>query len=77
MAQGTSSTITSQHYTIHTVPTNSTFTTTPAVQVVANNYPADATLYSSIFFAEKFTNGPYSIQNNGDQIKVTLNVSLD
>ena len=75
MSQGTSSTITAQHYTIHTVPTNSTFTTTPAIQ--AASYPADATLYSSIFFAEKFTNGPYSIQNSGDQIKVTLNVSLD
>ena len=72
MAQGTSSTITAQHYTIHTVPTNSTFTTTPALSGTG-----DATLYSSIFFAEKFTNGPYSIQNNGDQIKVTLNVSLD
>ena len=75
MSQGTSSTITAQHYTVHTVPTNSTFTTTPAIQ--AASYPADATLYSSIFFAEKFTNGPYSIQNSGDQIKVTLNVSLD
>jgi hypothetical protein len=27
-------------------------------------------------FLEKFTNGPYYIQNNGDQIKITLNVSL-
>ena len=45
--------------------------------IQAASYPADATLYSSIFFAEKFTNGPYSIQNSGDQIKVTLNVSLD
>ena len=72
IGQGTSSTITSQHYTIHTVPTNSTFTTTPALSGTG-----DATLYSSIFFAEQFTNGPYAIQNNGDQIKVTLNVSLD
>ena len=72
IGQGTSSTITAQHYTIHTVPTNSTFTTTPALSGTG-----DATIYSSIFFAEKFTNGPYSIQNNGDQIKVTLNVSLD
>ncbi len=72
IAQGTTSTITAQHYTVHTVPTNSTFTTTPALSGTG-----DATLYSSIFFAEKFTNGPYSIQNNGDQIKVTLNVSLD
>ena len=72
IAQGTTSTITAQHYTIHTVPTNSTFTTTPALSGTG-----DATLYSSIFFAEQFTNGPYAIQNNGDQIKVTLNVSLD
>jgi len=72
IGQGTTSSITAQHYTIHTVPTNSTFTTTPALQ--GNG---DATLYSSIFFAEQFTNGPYAIQNNGDQIKVTLNVSLD
>ena len=72
MSQGTSSTITAQHYTVHTVPTSSTFTTTPALSGTG-----DATLYSSIFFAEKFTNGPYSIQNDGDQIKVTLNVSLD
>jgi len=72
IGQGTTSTITAQHYTIHTVPTSSTFTTTPALSGTG-----DATLYSSIFFAEKFTNGPYSIQNNGDQIKVTLNVSLD
>jgi hypothetical protein len=36
-----------------------------------------ATLYSSIMYAERFTNGPYSIQNNGDQIKITLNVALD
>ena len=72
IGQGTSSSITSQHYTVHTVPTNSTFTTTPALSGTG-----DATLYSSIFFAEQFTNGPYAIQNNGDQIKVTLNVSLD
>jgi len=66
------STITAQHYTIHTVPTNSTFTTTPAMSGTGK-----ATIYSSIFFAEQFTNGPYAIQNPGDQIKVTLNVSLD
>ena len=72
IAQGTTSSITAQHYTIHTVPTSSTFTTTPALSGTG-----DATLYSSIFFAEQFTNGPYAIQNDGDQIKVTLNVSLD
>ncbi len=72
IAQGSTSTITAAHYTIASVPTNSTFTTTPAMQGTG-----DATLHNSLFFAEKFTNGPYSIQNSGDQIKVTLNVSLD
>ena len=72
IAQGTTSTISAAHYTVHTVPTTSTFTTTPALSGTG-----DATIYSSIFFAEQFTNGPYAIQNNGDQIKVTLNVSLD
>ena len=42
-----------------------------------NTAAQDGTVYNSIFFAEKFTNGPYQIQNPGDQIKVTLNVSLD
>jgi len=60
------------HYTIFEVPSDTTFTTTPALAGVGNS-----TLYPSIFFAEKFTNGPYAIQNDGDQIKVTLNVSLD
>ena len=73
IAQGSGgSTITAQHYSVHTVPTNSTFTTTPALSGTGK-----ATIYSSIFFAEQFTNGPYAIQNPGDQIKVTLNVSLD
>jgi len=72
IAQGTTSTIPAAHYTVFEVPTPTTFTTTPALQGVG-----DATLYSSIFFAERFTNGPYAIQNSGDQIKVTLNVSLD
>jgi len=64
--------ITSSTYTVFSVPTTSTFTTVPALAGVGS-----ATLYSSIMFAEKFTNGPYNIQNNGDQIKVTLNISLD
>ena len=73
IAQGTSNGPTiAGHYTVFEVPTNSTFTTTPALAGAG-----DATLYSSIFFAEQFTNGPYQIQNPGDQIKVTLNVSLD
>ena len=71
IAQGTGGAHTAAHYTVFET-TSSTFTTTPALQGTG-----DATLYSSIFFAERFTNGPYAIQNNGDQIKVTLNVSLD
>ena len=74
IAQGTTSTIDAAHYTVFETPTTSTFTTTPAIP---ENKTGDATLYSSIFFAERFTNGPYAIQNSGDQIKVTLNVSLD
>ena len=73
IAQGTTNgPTTAGHYTVFETPTNSTFTTTPAL-----SGSGDATLYSSIFFAEQFTNGPYQIQNPGDQIKVTLNVSLD
>ena len=59
-------------YTVFSVADANTFTTTPALKGTG-----DLTLYSSIMFAERFTNGPYPIQNNGDQIKITLNVSLD
>lgn len=71
-AGAANTTTTSSTYTIFETPTTSTFTTSPALAGVGT-----ATLYSSIMFAEKFTNGPYNIQNNGDQIKVTLNISLD
>ena len=73
IAAGTgNTTTTSSTYTIFETPGSTTFTTTPAL-----NGEGLSTLYSSIFFAERFTNGPYNIQNNGDQIKVTLNISLD
>jgi hypothetical protein len=73
IAAGTANTTTtSSTYTIFETPDASNFTTTPALAGVGS-----ATLYSSIMFAEKFTNGPYNIQNSGDQIKVTLNISLD
>jgi hypothetical protein len=71
-AGAANTTTTSLTYTIFETPSINTFTTTPSLAGVGS-----ATLYSSIFFAERFTNGPYNIQNNGDQIKVTLNVSLD
>ena len=71
--QGTgNSTTTASTYTVFDVIDANTFTTTKAL-----NGTGSLTLYSAIFFAERFTNGPYAIQNAGDQIKVTLNVSLD
>jgi len=73
IAQGTGNTTTvSGTYTVFNVIDSNTFTTTKALKGTGS-----LTLYSSIFFAERFTNGPYAIQNSGDQIKVTLNVSLD
>lgn len=73
IAAGAANTTTSSStYTIFETPNGNTFRTVPALAGVGT-----ATLYNSIFFAERFTNGPYNIQNNGDQIKVTLNISLD
>ncbi len=73
IARGSSNTTTTENtYTIFSTPSGTTFETTPALDGTGN-----LTLYSSIMFAERFTNGPYPIQNNGDQIKVTLNISLD
>ena len=68
--------MTEDTYTVHTVIDSRTFTTTPALNG-GNLNPPPVTLHNSIFYAERFTNGPYNIQNPGDQIKVTLNVSLE
>jgi hypothetical protein len=73
IAQGTGGAHVAAHYTVFETPSDTTFTTSPAL----GGNVGKATLYSSMFFAERFTNGPYAIQNSGDQIKVTLNVSLD
>jgi hypothetical protein len=72
-------TLTSSVYTVFSVPNADEFYTTPALTPILNEITGlgTATLYSSIMYAERFTNGPYSIQNNGDQIKITLNVALD
>ena len=76
IAAGTGNTSTSSStYTIFETPTETTFTTTPSIDYTSGI--GTVTLYSSVFFAERFTNGPYNVQNDGDQIKVTLNVSLD
>ena len=73
IARGTGNTTTTPStYTVFSVGNANEFVTTPALDGTGS-----ATLHSSIMFAERFTNGPYPIQNNGDQIKVTLNVSLD
>ena len=80
VAAGTANTTTSSAtYTVFDVPNNNEFTTTPALNPTQNAVggAGTCTLYSSIMYAERFTNGPYTIQNNGDQIKITLNVALD
>ena len=72
-------TLESNVYTVFDVPNADEFMTTPALTATSNGVLGlnTATLYSSIMYAERFTNGPYNIQNNGDQIKITLNVALD
>jgi len=72
-------TLTSNVYTVFSVPNANEFLTTPAITPTPNATAglSTATLYSSIMYAERFTNGPYAVQNNGDQIKITLNVALD
>jgi hypothetical protein len=64
--------ITSSTYTVHKLNGNREFFTTPAIHGTGT-----ATLLNSVFYAERFTNGPYRIQNPGDEIKVTLNVTLE
>ena len=78
-AGAANTTLTSSVYTVFSVPNANEFLTTPALTATPNAVAgwSTATLYSSIMYAERFTNGPYSIQNNGDQIKITLNVALD
>jgi hypothetical protein len=72
-------TLSSATYTVFSVPNANEFYTSPSLTPTSNATVGlnTATLYSSIMYAERFTNGPYSIQNNGDQIKITLNVALD
>jgi len=80
VAAGTGNTVTeSATYTVFSVPNADEFYTSPALNPTMNASVGldTCTLYSSIMYAERFTNGPYSIQNNGDQIKITLNVALD
>jgi hypothetical protein len=80
IAAGTgNTTLVSQPYTVFSVPNAAEFYTTPSLNPTLNATAGlnTCTLYSSIMYAERFTNGPYPIQNNGDQIKITLNVALE
>ena len=72
-------TLTSNVYTVFSVPNSTEFITTPSLTATPNSTAglSSATLYSSIMYAERFTNGPYSISNPGDQIKITLNVAVE
>lgn len=53
-----------------------TFTFTGALGNVYGYYVKQVTS-GKLMWAEKFTDGPYNIVNNGDQIKVTPTISLD
>lgn len=80
IAAGTGNTTTvSSTYTVFSVPNANEFYTTPSLNPTLNGVAGlnTCTLYSSVMYAERFTNGPYTILNNGDQIKITLNVALD
>lgn len=53
-----------------------TFTFTGALGNVYGYYLTRATS-GRIAWAEKFTDGPYNVTNNGDQIKITPQITLD
>lgn len=76
--QSGNSTLVTGTYIVNHCPDANSFETTPAINNTASTTGGanGVIIYDSIMFLEKFTNGPYYIQNNGDQIKVTLNVSL-
>lgn len=77
LSRGTSNTtLVAGSYVINHADANS-FETIPALAQSPTAVGGNVTIYDSIMFLERFTNGPYLIQNNGDQIKITLKVSLD
>ena len=53
-----------------------TFTLTGALGNVYGYFIVQETS-GKILWAERFSNGPYDIQNNGDQIKVTPKIELE
>ena len=65
-------------YFVNHCPDANSFEVVPSIPTTASvtGGANGVVIYDSIMFLEKFTNGPYYIQNNGDQIKITLNVTL-
>ena len=53
-----------------------TFTFTGAAGNVYGYYVTQTTS-GKIMWAERFTNGPFDIQNNGDEIKITPQITLE
>lgn len=53
-----------------------TFAFTGAVGNVYGYYVTQVTS-GSLMWAERFTNGPFNIQNNGDEIKITPQITLE
>lgn len=53
-----------------------TFTLTGALGNVYGYYLTQTTS-GKLVYAERFSDGPYNIQNNGDQIKVTPTITAD
>lgn len=53
-----------------------TFTFTGAAGNVYGYYIVQS-VSGSLMWAERFTNGPFNIQNSGDEIRVTLQITLE
>lgn len=53
-----------------------TFSFTGSVGNVYGYYVVQATS-GKLMWAERFTDGPYNIQNNGDAVKITLKITLE
>lgn len=53
-----------------------TFTFTGALGNVYGYYMTQA-VSGKLVYAERFSTGPFNIQNNGDQIKITPQITLD
>jgi len=53
-----------------------TFSFSSAVGNIYGYYVVQA-VSGDLLWAERFTNGPFNIQNNGDEIRVTLSITLE